>query len=106
MDNADLSGADLTGCDLTGVRLEETAPVIHTAPGGAGDGVLVCYGDGTIREWRLDGSRPVTRTLLAGLADLKCAAWGPWGDLVVVDGPELSLWNIPAATRSWRACGR
>ena len=95
LDNADLSGADLTGCDLTGVRLEETAPVIHTAPGGAGDGVLACYGDGTIREWRLDGSRPVTRTLLAGLADLKCAAWGPWGDLVVVDGPELSLWNIP-----------
>ena len=95
LDNADLSGADLTGCDLTGVRLEETAPVIHTAPGGAGDGVVACYGDGTIREWRLDGSRPVTRTLLAGLADLKCAAWGPWGDLIVVDGPELSLWNIP-----------
>jgi hypothetical protein len=91
LDNADLSGADLTRCDLTGVRLEQTAPVIYTAPGKAGSSVVACYGDGTIREWRLDGSRLVPRTLLDRLANLKCAAWGPYDDLIVVDGPKLSL---------------
>ncbi len=95
LDNADLSGADLTRCDLTGVRLEETAPVIYAAPGRAGSSVIACYGDGTIREWRLDGSRLVSRTLLDGLANLRSAAWGPYGDLIVVDGPKLSLWKIP-----------
>lgn len=94
LDNADLSGADLTKCDLTGVRLEETAPVMHAAPGKAGSGVVACYGDGTIREWRPDGSRLAPQTLLDGLSSLKSAAWGAYGDLIVVDGPELSLWKI------------
>jgi len=94
LDNADLSDADLTGCDLTGVRIEETAPVIHIAPGSSEDSVLTCYGDGSIREWSLSGSRPISRTLLDGLKGLKTAAWGSYGDLVLVDGPNLSLWEI------------
>ena len=94
LDNADLSDSDLTGCDLTGVRIEETAPVIDIAPGSREDSVLTCYGDGSIREWSLSGSRPVSRTLLDGLKALKTAAWGPYGDLVLVDGPKLSLWEI------------
>jgi len=96
LDNADLSGADLTGCDLTGVRLEETAPVICVAPGRTQGSVLACYGDGTIREWLPRGSRLVPQKLLDGLAGLKFAAWGPYGDLVVVDGRGLSIWEIAA----------
>jgi transcriptional regulator with XRE-family HTH domain len=96
LDNADLSGADLTGCDLTGVRLEETAPVICVAPGRTQGSVLACYGDGTIREWLPRGSRLVPQKLLDGLANLKSAAWGPYGDLVVVDGRGLSIWEIAA----------
>jgi hypothetical protein len=96
LDNTDLSHADLTGCDLTGVRLEETAPVISVAPGRAQGSVLACYGDGTIREWLPRGSRLVPQKLLDGLADLKSAAWGPYGDLVVIDGRGLSTWEIAA----------
>jgi ActR/RegA family two-component response regulator len=94
LDNADLSGADLTRCDLTGVRLEETAPVIHVASGRTDSNVIACYGDGTIREWLLGGYRPVPRKLLDGLGNLKSAAWGPYGDLIVIDGRRLSLWSI------------
>jgi hypothetical protein len=64
LDNADLSYADLTGCDLTGVRLEETAQVIDVSVGRAEDSILASYGDGTIREWFLGGTRPASEKLL------------------------------------------
>ena len=96
LDNADLTAANLTGCDLTGARIEETAPVTGVAPGRAEASVLACYGDGIIREWDLGGSRPVPRKLADGLGDLRSAAWGPYGDLIVIDGPSLSLWTVTA----------
>ena len=94
LDNADLSHADFTRCDLTGVRFEETALVVHVGPGRTEDSILACYGDGSIREWSLSGSRPASEKLLDGFADLKLAAWGPYGDLVLIDGHEVSLWEI------------
>jgi DNA-binding GntR family transcriptional regulator len=96
LDNIDLTGADLTGCDLTGARIEETAPVSGVAPGRREGSVLACYGDGIVREWELGGSRPVPRKLLDGVGDLRSAAWGPHGDLIVIDGPVLSLWTVTA----------
>ena len=96
LDNADLTDADLTKCDLTGARIEETAPVISVAPGRQEGSVVACYGDGTIREWELGGSRPTPRKLLDGLGALRSAAWGPYGDLIVLVGPRLSLWTITA----------
>ena len=94
LDNADLTNADLTGCDLTGARIEETAPVINVAPGRQDGSIVACFGDGTIREWNLGSSRPAPQKLLDGLGGLRSAAWGPYGDLIVVDGPKLSLWTI------------
>jgi len=94
LDNADLSYANLTSCDLTGVRLEETAQVIDVAVGRGEDRVLASYGDGSIREWRLGGSRPSSEKLLDGLGKLKTAAWGPHGDLVVIDGSRLLLHGL------------
>jgi hypothetical protein len=96
LDNADLTDADLTRCDLTGARIEETAPVTSIAPGRHEGSVVACYGDGTIREWELDGSRAIPRTLLDGLSALYCAAWGPYGDLIVIAGSRLSLWTTTA----------
>ena len=96
LDNADLTDANLTGCDLTGARIEETAPVTNVAPGRQEGSVVACYGDGTIREWDLDRSRPIPRTLLDGLDALDYAAWGPYGDLIVIGGPRLSLWTLTA----------
>jgi len=96
LDNAYLSGANLTGCDLTGARIEETAQVTCVAPGRQDGSVLACYGDGTIREWDLGGSRPIPRKLFDGIGGLRSAAWGPYDDLIVIDGPELSLWTITA----------
>jgi NACHT domain/Pentapeptide repeats (8 copies) len=89
LDNADLSYADLRNCDLTGVQLEETAQVIDVAPGQDENRILASYGDGSIREWLLGGSRPSSEKLLDGLGELKAAAWGPYGDLLVVDGSRL-----------------
>ena len=96
LDNADLTDADLTRCDLTGARIEETAPVTSIAPGRQEGSVIACYGDGTIREWEPGGSRPIPRKLLDGFGALQSAAWGPYGDLIVIDGPRLSLWTITA----------
>ena len=81
LDNADLSNADLSNADLTGVRLEETAPVICVAPGQSDSSVLACYGDGTIREWLLDGSpcRPAQAAGRRGRSEM-CglrALWRP-----------------------------
>ena len=103
LDNADLSGADLTDCDLTGVRLEETAPVVNLAPGRVEDSVLACYGDGSIREWSLSGSRPASKKILDGFGGLKSATWGPYGDLVVIDRHNLSLWRIAGSQTAKKA---
>lgn len=98
LDNADLSDADLTDCDLTGVQFEETAPVIWVSAGRTEDSVLACYGDGSIREWTLSGSRPASERIMDGIASLKSAAWGPHGDLVVMEGHNLALWQITDGT--------
>ena len=98
-DNADLSNADLTDCNLNGARLEETAPVISVAPGRTESSVIACYGDGTIREWQLSGSRPASKNLLDGIKGLRSAAWGPHGELIVIAGPGLSLWEITEGSR-------
>jgi hypothetical protein len=52
---------------LVAFRIEGTAPVTSVAPGRQEGSVLACYGDDTIREWELGGSRPVPRKLLDGL---------------------------------------
>lgn len=91
LDNVDLSYADLSNCDLSGVQLEETAQVIDIAPGRDENKILASYGDGSIREWLLGGSRSSSDKLLDGLGRLKAAAWGPYGDILVVDDSKLLI---------------